>query len=636
VTRLGSGDGGALVVEAAAYRLSVRADGLLATLSSPDGRHWAALRPLAAVDCLDGPDETLAVERARVIQRSNPVIEIERRSTRWEAARLWISCRDDELVLSASVRGRGRPSDVYLLAGRSVLPSPHTGFLPSGSSFRTLFSSNPGHIARRLRSAGETAVIGVAGDSEPGRGHWFFTPAPLFLALTRAEGLADPGEPAGEPWVGLGVEAPVAELSFVQLTYQPADLAFSLRLDYEGHTEVDGDWSAPAVVLTPGLPTPYEGLARAAERHAPPRDSSVTVPGTVKKASRGAPRSWTYAAPRDSSAARDSSVTVPGTVTEASRGAPRWWSEPIFCGWGAQCHLARVAGRRGAELSTRENYERFLAELEGHDIVPGTIVIDDKWEERYATARPDRAKWPRLEDWIAARHARGQRVLLWWNAWGHEGLEPDDCIRNPDGAPVARDPTSPRAEAELAAAVTRALSPDGLGADGLKVDFTGNSPSGAGLAAHGRRWGIALLHSLLATIYTAAKHAKPDALVITHTPHPAFSDVTDMIRLNDMLRLDDPDPVAPAPVVAQMRYRAEVVRAACPGLLVDTDDWCVPDLAGWREYAAVKPALGIPSLYYSTHLDLTGEALEDRDYETIRRTWTDWRNRLDAPSTQGV
>jgi hypothetical protein len=316
------------------------------------------------------------------------------------------------------------------------------------------------------------------------------------------------------------------------------------------------------------------------------------------------------------------------------RESPAWWREPIFCGWGAQCHLARLGGRRGPELSTQDNYDTFLGDLERHGVVPGTVVIDDKWEERYATGVPDRAKWPRLEEWIAARHAGGQRVLLWWNAWGHEGLPPEACIRNAEGAPVARDPTSPEAQAALAEAVRRALAPDGLDADGFKVDFTGNTPSGAALDAHGPGWGIALLHTLLATIYDAAKQTKPDALVITHTPHPGFADVTDMVRLNDMLRLDDPEPIVP--VVPQMRYRAEVVRAACPGVLVDTDDWCVPDLAGWREYAEAKPTLGVPSLYYSTHLDLTGEALEERDYETLRRTWDAWRRGTAEGARQAV
>jgi hypothetical protein len=117
-------------------------------------------------------------------------------------------------------------------------------------------------------------------------------------------------------------------------------------------------------------------------------------------------------------------------------------------------------------------------------------------------------------------------------------------------------------------------------------------------------------------VYAATKSAKPDALVITHTPHPGFVDVTDMIRLNDMLRLKDRGPVPD--VVPQMRYRAKVVRAACPELLVETDDWCVPDLETWRAYQAIKRELGVPSLYYATHLDRTGEELTPDDYEVLR------------------
>jgi hypothetical protein len=111
---------------------------------------------------------------------------------------------------------------------------------------------------------------------------------------------------------------------------------------------------------------------------------------------------------------------------------------------------------------------------------------------------------------------------------------------------------------------------------------------------------------------------------MTHTPHPSFAGVTDMIRLNDMIRTDDPAPSAR--IVPQMRHRAEVARAATPELLIDTDDWCVPSLAEWREYVEAKPALGIPSLYYASALDATGEAFEEADYEALRRTWAAWRD----------
>ncbi|HEY3185729.1 MAG TPA: hypothetical protein VGJ77_22990, partial [Gaiellaceae bacterium] len=449
------------------------------------------------------------------------------------------------------------------------------GFFPSGSCFRTLFTPNPGDPGKLVQPAAEAAVVGVSGDGGPGRGHWFFTPAPLYLALTRDE--AD--------WLGLGVAAPVEDLDFVQLAYVPGDRAFHLVLDYEGHTRVEGEFRAPALVLTPGVSNPYEGL----RRH---RDELA--------ARRAAP------APRP-------------------RTSPDWWSEPIFCGWGAQCHLAIESGGRAGDFATQAVYDEFLDDLEREGVVPGTIVIDDKWQEAYGTNLPDPEKWPDLAGWIEDRHLRGQRVLLWWKAWDPEGLPPELCIRNPDRAPVAFDPTNPQAREALRDSVTRMVAPDAIGADGLKIDFTARTPSGRALTAHGDGWGIALLHELLSLVYVAVKQAKPDALVITQTPHSGFVDVTDMIRLNDMLRIDDPGPRPE--IVPQMRYRADVARAACPELLIDTDDWCVPDKASWREYLDMKHELGVPALYYTTHLDLSGEALDADDYDALRGAWERWRAR---------
>jgi hypothetical protein len=122
-------------------------------------------------------------------------------------------------------------------------------------------------------------------------------------------------------------------------------------------------------------------------------------------------------------------------------------------------------------------------------------------------------------------------------------------------------------------------------------------------------------------VYAEVKHSKPDALVITQTPHPSFADVTDMVRLNDMLRLDDPGPLPVAAVVPQMRYRALLASAALPEVLIDTDDWTIPDKRTWRDYLDAKGELGVQSLYYATHLDLTGEALDADDYAALRRAW---------------
>jgi hypothetical protein len=247
------------------------------------------------------------------------------------------------------------------------------------------------------------------------------------------------------------------------------------------------------------------------------------------------------------------------------------------------------------------------------------VVIDDGWQREYGRADPHPERWPGLAAWIGRRHEAGQRVLLWWKAWDTTGVPAGWCVRDAAGQPAALDPGHPDGARLLRDNVTAMLSPAGLDADGLKIDFTARAPAGAGLTSACGRWGIALLHELLTLIYRAAKAAKPDALVITHAPHPGFAGVTDMIRLNDMLRLDEQNPHSP--VVAQMRYRAAVVRAACPELLIDTDDWCAPDLAQWREYLAVKGELGVPALYYTTHLDRTGEALQPADYAALRELW---------------
>ncbi|HEV2123840.1 MAG TPA: hypothetical protein VGW38_13835, partial [Chloroflexota bacterium] len=371
---------------------------------------------------------------------------------------------------------------------------------------------------------------------------------------------------------------------FTSFQYQASEGTFSFRLAYEGQSDVDGTFCTPSVVFRFGMPDPYAGLARHTQD------------------------------------LRDLGYVLPPRVLDR----PAWWSEPIFCGWGAQCNLARGAGERAAagdqawhapDYARQEHYDEFLETLASHGLMPGIVVLDDKWQAHYGTCEADFQKWPDLPGWIGARHRAGQHVLLWWKAWDPEGLPTDQCVRNAAGERVAADPSNPAYEATLRESVRRMLgsrASGGYDADGFKVDFSARTPSGPSLQRHGDEWGVELLHKLLFILYDEAKRVKRDALVMTHAPNPYFATVTDMIRLNDVN--------TGAPVVPQMRHRARVARAACPELLIDTDNWPMPNRATWRDYIAIQNELGIPSLYFVTHVD-SGEQLEEEDYALLRAVW---------------
>ena len=143
-------------IETEGYRLEIGRDGVRARLESAGGDHWLTLSLLAALDTADATDETLSVVPPRLEGRT---IELERTSTVWDRAGATIVCGDAGLEVRTWVEGRGNLADVHLLGGRSLLAGSGTGFYPTGSSFRTLFSSNPGDPGKLVRSAGGVARL---------------------------------------------------------------------------------------------------------------------------------------------------------------------------------------------------------------------------------------------------------------------------------------------------------------------------------------------------------------------------------------------------------------------------------------------------------------------------------------------
>lgn len=603
-----SHDAGTHTVTADGYQLYIRDDALGAVVCDLHGRAWSRLSLLASLDRTDTTDESYDIEPLRITERwpaGEQVVDVELAagSSAWDEKSVLLRCYGDRLELTARVRGTGTLTGVQLLGGRAMHARGACGSFRSSVEFASVFDPTPTEPIQVVRSAATATTLGILGDADPGRLHAVFAPPPLCLAFGR-EPAAHPTEVPPGDWLSVGVLGGVEALRFTELRYLPEDGGFLIELDYDGHTDVTGEFVTPTVLIRPAA-DPWQALAG-------------------------------Y---RADLVARGEAPAGPASPPAG------WWPEPIFCGWGAQC--ARAAKRTGvgdvarhaADLSRQELYDEWLGRLAEHGVVPGTVVIDDRWQARYGTAEPDPERWPRLRSWIAERHAAGQRVLLWWKAWDPEGLEPDECLLTPSGTPLAADPGSPAYTAHLERIVAGLLGPDGLDADGFKVDFTQRAPAGRSLrrpgAPGGAPWGIALLHELLGTIHRAAKAAKPDALVITHSPHPGFGDVTDMVRLNDILvRALSGAIVAPAD---QLAFRHAVVACTMPGHLVDTDQWPIPDRGSWRDYVGAQARLGVPSLYYAEYLHFTeylhfaervdrvGDVLGADDLELVAASWREYR-----------
>jgi hypothetical protein len=581
---------GTLIVSADAYRLTFAHDRPFVYLDNAAGERLVELFALSSVHLLGELDDTTRCGSWTVEETADQiVISLAAESSAWRSKVYRFRCLARRFVYEIEVEGDGRLAQVSYFGGYcSALPRWGSGFFWSGQRFMQGFTPEPNAEERQYFGPETGAAIDLTGVPLPGRGDWFFTPAPFCFAFQ---------QPGG--WVGLGVEAAPGAHSFTEYRYH-AGRGFHLSLAYEGHTTVQGAYRLPAI-----------GFDFAADEFGA---LALHVQALGAR----------YRAIADSAAAQNLGARLAAGPPPQR---PEWWYEPIFCGWGAQGYVAKQEQGRAPEYARQALYETFLELLDSHGVDPGIVVLDDKWQAAYAENQADTAKWPDLPGFIGAQHARGRKVLLWLKAWDPEGLPDDECIRNAAGLRLAFDPSNPDFERRLRASIRRMLEPAGYDADGFKIDFTARIPSGPGIRAHGDIWGLELMKRYLEIVYDEAKRAKPDALVMTHTPHPYLADVVDMIRLNDMLQLE----LLPAGLIgrnlnASMSLRARVAAAACPQAVIDTDCWPLPDRAAWREYIRLQPTLGVPSLYFTSHIDLTGEPLEHDDYELIRQVWRSYRS----------
>jgi hypothetical protein len=518
---------------------------------------------LSSVHPLEGRDDTTGIEDWKVSQSGKETIfKLRATSSAWSAKEYRFRCSPKRFVYEIEVEGNGLLAEANYFGGYySGQMRWGSGFFWSGQAFNFGFNPEPNSQGKIYFKLDGNARIDLMGVPLPARGDWFFTPPPFCFAMAYDVG-----------WIGMGVEAQQGDNRFTEYSYHGASDAFFLSLAYEGYTRVQGRAVLPAIGFDFSKDA-YDVL-------------SVYV-----------------------QALKEKKLVPEGYLPEK----PDWWQSPIFCGWGVQNHLARQTNGAAADFSRQNHYEDFLKILEKNNCNPGIVVLDDKWQSTYGRNEVDAEKWPDLRGFIDQQHGLGRKVLLWLKAWDPEGLPVDECITNASGRVVAFDPTNPKCERRLIESVQHMLGIDGYNADGFKVDFTARIPSGPGMHLFGDVWGLELMKAYLEILYREAKRIREDALIISHTPNPYLADVIDMIRLND---INTASPVNPA-----MVHRAKVAGIACPNALIDTDNWPMPDKASWRNYLYLQSELGVPSLYYASHIDATGEALDAEDYALIRKIW---------------
>jgi hypothetical protein len=565
-------ENGGMKLYADAYSLEFAKDRPFVYLEDEMGTRIADLFVLSSVHSLTGRDDTTAIGQWQVNEGLNEIVfTLETSSSTWESKTIRFRCLPRRFRYEMEVSGTGQIVEADYFGGfYSGQIRWGSGYFWSGQRFKQGFNPEPTVDETYTFAAEAGSSINMTGVPLPGKADWFFTPPPFCLAFE-----------AGSGWTSMGIEARAGENRYTDFQYHGSRSAFHLTLNFEGYTQVEGRYSLPAVAFDFG-PDPYTLLAAHVQ--------SLRSAGFIH--------------------------------SEVRKSRPEWWSEPIFCGWGSQCHLANVNGGRAPDYALQKNYEHFLARLQAMDVFPGTVILDDKWQSTYGRNEVDLNKWPDLPGFIRQRHAAGQHVLLWLKAWDPEGVPTEECITNAAGLPLSVDPTNPAFEQRLRTSVRQMLSAEGYDADGFKIDFSARIPSGPGMHRFGSAWGLELMRCYLEIIADETRRVKPDAFIITHTPHPYLADLLDAVRLNDINIQHD--------VYQQMAHRARVAAIACPEALIDMDNWPIRDKATWRAYLDKNPLLGIPALYYATHIDSTGEELGEEDYATIRLAWSIYREAANA------
>ncbi len=288
------------------------------------------------------------------------------------------------------------------------------------------------------------------------------------------------------------------------------------------------------------------------------------------------------------------------------------WAGPIYCFFSDQMYqyqTDRSTQQLEGEMTMTNNYcndaflEACLGFLEVHAIHYEIIIIDYGWFITNGEWLPNVERFKNFRATIARLQAKGKKVLVWYSPYfiaaqsSHYREHPEIAVMKRDGTPMSvirlgtevnyqSDYTHPTMRELCRADMEFMLRPDGLNADGIKIDCTHQPPT-IDNVFHDPDWGTGERFHYNASkyMYDQAKQIKPDCCINATAGNPLFNRTYDLHRIHDAMEynLD--------------AYEERAWAAWLCGVGVsDLDDWPSYDLYTVRANIR-KIAYGVPSLY---------------------------------------
>ena len=382
----------------------------------------------------------------------------------------------------------------------------------------------------------------------------------------------------------LGLVAQRGEHNFHSFDYTPTSslwkYGFYLSTDQHGHTVVDGQWEAPAIIGT-GAEDEFEAMKK-------------------------------YSAYYFSSGiAKTKKAAVP----------PKFWHGPIACGWIEQMAHPEIPISM-VDLARESLYEMYLDKLHEAGLYPRCLIIDDKWQTEYCTDVANPEKWPDLRAFVDKRHAEGIHTMLWFKIFDPEGLRDEATVTSKQSGERV-DVSHPEFLRVLDEALYRIFSSDEgcYDCDGIKIDYAFQIPIGREFRTYSGKYGVEWLYEFQLHIYETAKKIKPHAVINCSPCHPYFAHICDQGRLHDY------DP-RNRNCREDMEFRGKMFSIAMPNTLLDTDNAGFNTTRDTMRWMLHQDLTGIPDIYCVSPLPRFG--MTEGDLAELAQMWKEYTDRIDA------